>query len=70
MDNNLFLADQKFGPGDGTLFFYLYNYQTRPVAGGYVAPADAAAGLRQPASGQVSGGFVPDKGSGVGIVML
>lgn len=70
MDNNLFLSDQKFGSGDGTLFFYLYNYQTRPIAGGCVEPAAAAAGVRSTSAGQVSGGFIPEKGSGVGLVML
>ena len=34
MDNALFLADQKFGPGDGFLRYYLFNWRTRPIAGG------------------------------------
>lgn len=34
MDNNLFLEQQKFGAGDGQLHYYLYNYNTIPIAGG------------------------------------
>ena len=34
MDNGLFLAEQKFGPGDGQLHYYLYNYLANPIAGG------------------------------------
>ena len=34
MDNNLFLEQQKFGAGDGQLHFYLYNYNSNPIAGG------------------------------------
>jgi len=34
MDNALFLADQKFGAGDGQLHFYLFNYKTNPIRGG------------------------------------
>ncbi|KAL9080875.1 MAG: hypothetical protein Q9157_000479 [Trypethelium eluteriae] len=34
LDNPLFLEDQKFGPGDGLLHYYLYNYRTAPVTGG------------------------------------
>ncbi|POS85872.1 N-myristoyl transferase, partial [Erysiphe pulchra] len=34
MDNNLFLEQQKFGAGDGQLHYYLYNYNTNPIAGG------------------------------------
>ncbi len=34
MDNPLFLAEQKFGPGDGFLRFYLFNWRTKPIAGG------------------------------------
>lgn len=33
-DNPLFLQDLKFGPGDGQLHYYLYNWRTSPVAGG------------------------------------
>jgi glycylpeptide N-tetradecanoyltransferase len=34
MDNPLFLDDQKFGPGDGQLHYYLYNYRCSPIPGG------------------------------------
>lgn len=33
-DNSLFLEDLKFGKGDGFLHYYLYNYATKPIAGG------------------------------------
>jgi len=33
MDNVPFLADMKFGQGDGFLNFYLYNWRTMPLAG-------------------------------------
>ncbi|KAJ5622251.1 hypothetical protein N7528_005483 [Penicillium herquei] len=33
-DNPLFLEQLKFGPGDGQLHFYLYNYRAAPVPGG------------------------------------
>ncbi|KAL2261160.1 hypothetical protein VTK26DRAFT_4634 [Humicola hyalothermophila] len=34
MDNPLFLEQQKFGPGDGQLHFYLFNYKANPIHGG------------------------------------
>ncbi|EGY17478.1 glycylpeptide N-tetradecanoyltransferase [Verticillium dahliae VdLs.17] len=34
MDNGLFLEQQKFGPGDGQLHFYLFNYRANPIKGG------------------------------------
>ncbi|KAK0725218.1 acyl-CoA N-acyltransferase [Lasiosphaeris hirsuta] len=34
MDNALFLEEQKFGPGDGQLHYYLFNYKANPIAGG------------------------------------
>ncbi|EPQ28528.1 uncharacterized protein PFL1_03832 [Pseudozyma flocculosa PF-1] len=34
MDNSLFLQEQKFGPGDGFLRFYLFNWRVLPIAGG------------------------------------
>jgi len=34
MDNGLFLEQQKFGPGTGQLYYYLFNYRVRPIAGG------------------------------------
>lgn len=33
-DNALFLDDLKFGPGDGFLNFYLFNYRAFPISGG------------------------------------
>jgi glycylpeptide N-tetradecanoyltransferase len=34
MDNALFLEEQIFGPGDGDLHYYLFNYFANPIAGG------------------------------------
>ncbi|KAL8773675.1 MAG: hypothetical protein Q9209_001441 [Squamulea sp. 1 TL-2023] len=34
LDNPLFLKEQLFGPGDGQLHYYVYNYRTQPIAGG------------------------------------
>lgn len=34
MDNGLFLEEQKFGPGDGQLHYYLFNYKANPIGGG------------------------------------
>lgn len=34
MDNSLFLEQQKFGPGDGQLHYYLFNYKANPIHGG------------------------------------
>ena len=34
LDNPLFLERQKFGPGDGQLHYYLFNYRALPIAGG------------------------------------
>ncbi|KAI9725937.1 MAG: glycylpeptide N-tetradecanoyltransferase [Chrysothrix sp. TS-e1954] len=34
LDNPLFLQDQRFGPGDGKLHYYLYNYRTSAIPGG------------------------------------
>ncbi|KAK8064488.1 hypothetical protein PG994_007126 [Apiospora phragmitis] len=34
MDNGLFLEEQKFGPGDGQLHYYLFNYRANAIAGG------------------------------------
>lgn len=33
-DNTLFLNEQKFGAGDGSLHYYLFNYRANPIAGG------------------------------------
>ncbi|CAK7273377.1 glycylpeptide N-tetradecanoyltransferase [Sporothrix epigloea] len=34
MDNALFLEQQKYGPGDGQLHYYLFNYRAAHIAGG------------------------------------
>lgn len=34
LDNPLFLEQQRFGPGDGQLHYYLYNYRALPILGG------------------------------------
>lgn len=34
MDNSVFLEQQKFGPGDGQLHYYLFNYKANPIHGG------------------------------------
>ncbi|KAI5809768.1 acyl-CoA N-acyltransferase [Peziza echinospora] len=34
LDNALFLADQKFGAGDGLLHYYLFNWRTKHINGG------------------------------------
>jgi glycylpeptide N-tetradecanoyltransferase len=34
LDNPLFLEKQKFGPGDGQLHYYLYNYRAKTIPGG------------------------------------
>lgn len=34
LHNGLFLEKQKFGPGDGQLHFYVFNYRANPIAGG------------------------------------
>ncbi|KAF2022053.1 glycylpeptide N-tetradecanoyltransferas-like protein [Aaosphaeria arxii CBS 175.79] len=34
LDNPLFLEEQRFGAGDGSLHYYLYNYRAQPLPGG------------------------------------
>ncbi|KAF1958695.1 glycylpeptide N-tetradecanoyltransferas-like protein [Byssothecium circinans] len=34
LDNPLFLEEQRFGAGDGSLHYYLYNYRAAPLPGG------------------------------------
>lgn len=42
MDNPLFLQEQLFGPGDGFLRHYLFNWRVKPIAGGMGArPGEA-----------------------------
>jgi glycylpeptide N-tetradecanoyltransferase len=54
LDNPLFLTQQKFGPGDGRLHYYLYNYRTTGIPGGMNEAQSADEKL----------------GGGVGVVML
>lgn len=54
MDNTLFLEQQKFGPGDGSLHYYLFNYRANPIAGGVNR------------KNQID----EENGSGVGLVMM
>ncbi|KAL7276479.1 glycylpeptide N-tetradecanoyltransferase [Rhizina undulata] len=54
LDNTLFLEEQKFGPGDGQLHFYLFNWRTAHIKGGI----DEHNKLDE------------KNGSGIGIVML
>lgn len=34
MDNGMFLEQQKFAAGDGTLHYYLFNYRANAISGG------------------------------------
>jgi glycylpeptide N-tetradecanoyltransferase len=43
LDNPLFLEDQRFGPGDGSLHYYLYNYRASTIAGGIDARNQSSA---------------------------
>jgi glycylpeptide N-tetradecanoyltransferase len=54
MDNPLFLENQKFGPGDGQLHYYLFNYKANYIYGGVDKKNQLDPGLS----------------SGVGFVML
>jgi glycylpeptide N-tetradecanoyltransferase len=54
LDNPLFLTQQKFGPGDGRLHYYLYNYRTAGIPGGMNEAQNAD----------------EKQGGGVGVVML
>lgn len=54
LDNPLFLEKQLFGPGDGQLHYYLFNYRTADIASGVDA------------SNRVD----PRQRGGVGVVML
>ncbi|CAL9732282.1 glycylpeptide N-tetradecanoyltransferase [Monosporozyma unispora] len=53
-ENSLFLEDLKFGPGDGFLNFYLFNYKTMPITDGLTEDKR----------------FDTEKRSNVGVVML
>ncbi|RPA98148.1 N-myristoyl transferase [Choiromyces venosus 120613-1] len=54
LDNALFLEEQKFGAGDGSLHYYLFNWRTAAINGGI----DERKNVDQ------------ERGSGVGVVML
>ncbi|KAF2034345.1 N-myristoyl transferase [Setomelanomma holmii] len=43
LDNPLFLEDQRFGAGDGSLHYYLYNYRAAPITGGIDARNQSSA---------------------------
>lgn len=53
-DNSLFLNDLKFGPGDGFLNFYLFNYRAMPITNGLTEDKK----------------YDTEKRSNVGVVML
>ncbi|CAG8725304.1 7908_t:CDS:1, partial [Dentiscutata heterogama] len=36
MDNKLFIEDLKFGPGDGYLNYYMYNWRCKDMDSGKV----------------------------------
>ncbi|KAF2691622.1 N-myristoyl transferase [Lentithecium fluviatile CBS 122367] len=42
LDNPLFLEDQRFGAGDGSLHYYLYNYRAAPLPGGIDARSQSS----------------------------
>lgn len=54
LDNPLFLEKQLFGPGDGQLHYYLFNYRTADIPSGVDANNRVDASQR----------------GGVGVVML
>ena len=67
MDNALFVHEQKFGPGDGFLRFYLFNWRVPPVPGGM--GARVGEGALDPAA-RAARMPVSLFGSGNGIVMV
>jgi glycylpeptide N-tetradecanoyltransferase len=42
LDNPLFLEEQKFGAGDGSLHYYLYNYRAALIPGGIDSASKAS----------------------------
>ncbi|KAG8891204.1 glycylpeptide N-tetradecanoyltransferase, partial [Tulasnella sp. 403] len=56
MDNPLVLKELKFGPGDGFLNFYLYNWRTLPLEGNQALSTPQGGGQGE--------------GRGIGVVML
>lgn len=75
LDNPLFTHELKFGPGDGFLRFYLFNWRIAPIAGGMGSRADEDA-LDPAAVSSEENEHVPRPlppsiyGSGNGIVMV
>ncbi|OAL56816.1 glycylpeptide N-tetradecanoyltransferas-like protein [Pyrenochaeta sp. DS3sAY3a] len=43
LDNPLFLEEQRFGAGDGSLHYYFYNYRAAPIPGGIDARNQSSA---------------------------
>ncbi|KAL4399624.1 glycylpeptide N-tetradecanoyltransferase [Malassezia pachydermatis] len=69
MDNAMFVTDLKFGPGDGFLNFYLFNWRVTPVAGGLGARANDQE--HDPAAHDAEVPRPPSVyGSGNGVVMV
>lgn len=69
LDNPMFAPDLKFGPGDGFLRFYLFNWRVPPLAGGL----GQRAGERELDPAAAGGASVPNPtlfGSGNGVVMV
>ncbi|KAG7195289.1 glycylpeptide N-tetradecanoyltransferase [Scheffersomyces spartinae] len=54
-DNNLFIDEAKFAPGDGYLNYYLFNYRTKTISGGINVESKE---------------ILKNSTSGVGVVML
>lgn len=68
LDNNSFLNDLSFGPGDGFLRWYLYNWRTRPICGGMGArPGEKDL---DPAAGEAGEVRSWGWGSGLGVAMV
>lgn len=78
LDNPLFLTEQRFGPGDGRLHYYLYNWRTGRLGGGVDGEMRLITG-RVGGGGEEGGGEQDGKGGeggdgqrmgDVGVVML
>ncbi|PWN27198.1 NMT-domain-containing protein [Jaminaea rosea] len=69
LDNNSFLSDLHFGPGDGFLRWYLYNWRTRPICGG-MGGRPGEGELDPAAKSAVEGGKSWSWGSGLGVAMV
>ena len=68
MDNMLFAPTLRFGPGDGFLRFYLFNWRVAPIAGGLGVRLGEDG--RPPASAEDVPRPPTTFGSGNGIVMV